>query len=115
MQFFLTQYRVCFHQDKSAFIPLPQFNSDLNDPEVHDGTVPSFESEERTFSWQEKVFSKTELRFYSNADNCNTSLQQKYHRLVSQIDHEKESRLFSYTEADGYSEKVTVIRPHHIL
>ncbi|XP_012271711.1 Meckel syndrome type 1 protein [Orussus abietinus] len=57
--------------------------------------------EERSFSWQEKVFAPFEIKFYEDEKNCLTDYQKEYYRRIVEGNVEG-SRLFSYTQHDTY-------------
>ncbi|XP_069683999.1 tectonic-like complex member MKS1 [Periplaneta americana] len=99
--------RVRLQHDKSSFIPLPQFQQDESDiqstPRPHN---EGLEMEERTFSWQEKVFSPFEISYYRYAGNCHTALEEKYHKAVVELCREStpNNRLFTYTDGDDFTD-----------
>lgn len=100
--------RVVLKPVKNAFIPLPQFDldkttssSDLSSQNDDDQS----DVEEYTFKWQEKIFSKSEIKHYSNLSNCKTKLQETYHENVAEIlksskNHQR--KLFTYVDVDNY-------------
>ncbi|PVD32888.1 hypothetical protein C0Q70_08335 [Pomacea canaliculata] len=61
--------------------------------------------DERTFQWQEKVFSQREVELYGNEQNCFNVLDKKYHEEVTAIiaKGRPTNRLFSYVDHDHYS------------
>ncbi|XP_076750072.1 Meckel syndrome, type 1 [Xylocopa sonorina] len=59
------------------------------------------EEEDRILNWQEKVFSPSEVSFYSEEGNCLTECQKFYHREIKEKNLEG-SRLYTYTENDSY-------------
>lgn len=70
------------------------------------------EVEERTFSWQEKVFSPFEISYYQYSGNCHTALEEKYHKDIVELCQENtpNNRLFTYTDVDDFTdmEEVTI-------
>lgn len=111
--------RVRLQHDKSTFIPLPQFQQD----ESHVQSTPHLsaerllEIEERTFSWQEKVFSPFEVSYYQYAGNCHTALEERYHKDVIRLGKENtpNNRLFTYTDADDFTDMEEVTISENIL
>ncbi|CAL7949338.1 unnamed protein product [Xylocopa violacea] len=59
------------------------------------------EEEDRIFNWQQKVFSRFEVSFYSVEGNCLTECQKLYYREIKEKNLEG-SQLYSYTENDSY-------------
>ncbi|XP_063244056.1 tectonic-like complex member MKS1 [Bacillus rossius redtenbacheri] len=61
--------------------------------------------EEREFSWQEKVFSPSEVSYYKFAGNCHSPLEEKYHEDVARLWEAgmPTNRLFTYTDVDKYT------------
>ncbi|PNF41968.1 hypothetical protein B7P43_G14645 [Cryptotermes secundus] len=99
--------RVRLQHDKSSFIPLPQFQQDEGDVQpTQDHNQEGLEVEERTFSWQEKVFSPFEISYYQYAGNCHTALEEKYHKDIVQLSQENtpNNRLFTYTDVDDFTD-----------
>ncbi|KAJ8980389.1 hypothetical protein NQ317_009383 [Molorchus minor] len=58
----------------------------------------------KTFSWQEKRFSKYEMDYYREIHNCITDLEKEYHAKVIKDDQnaEQDPVVFSYIDEDGY-------------
>ncbi|XP_067015831.2 tectonic-like complex member MKS1 isoform X2 [Anabrus simplex] len=103
--------RVKLKREKSSSIPLPNFEpggggDDRAEDEGEDADDDSEEIEERTFSWQEKVFSPFEMSYYIYPGNCHTPLEEMYHEKVTKLCEggKPANRLFTYTEADNYGE-----------
>ncbi|KAK3919061.1 Meckel syndrome type 1 protein [Frankliniella fusca] len=114
--------RVHLRHVKAAHIPLPQFINEDQERD-NDGTSSasatasvtvsgtsqargnSSEDEVKTFSWQEKVFSRFEIELYKSLANCHTALQEQYHKQVITINrqHSGQERLFSYVHNDDIS------------
>lgn len=114
--------RVHLRHVKAVHIPLPQFISedqerDLDGASSASATASvtvsgtsqvrgnSAEDEIKTFSWQEKVFSRYEVELYKNLSNCHTALQEQYHKEVTILhrQHTQQDRLFSYVHNDNVS------------
>lgn len=53
------------------------------------------------FSWQEKVFNRKEIEFYSKESNCLTDRDKHYHGTVLGRS-ESPTRLFSYVDEDDF-------------
>lgn len=84
-------------QQKSPLAELLAEESE--DGETRDSNF--LEEEDRIFSWQEKVFSPSEIDFYADEKNCLTDCQREYCRRIR--DEELHGvRLYSYTEDDSY-------------
>ncbi|XP_021913659.1 Meckel syndrome type 1 protein-like isoform X2 [Zootermopsis nevadensis] len=100
--------RVRLQHDKSMLIPLPQFQQDESHVQStpHISTEGLQETEEKTFSWQEKVFSPFEISYYQYAGNCHTALEERYHKDVIRLCQENtpNNRLFTYTDADDFTD-----------
>lgn len=60
------------------------------------------EKETKTFSWQGKVFSRTEAEFYAKESNCLTDTEKQYHEIITNLD-EFPGRLFSYVQGDNFN------------
>lgn len=75
------------------------------------------EIEERTFSWQEKVFSPFEISYYQYSGNCHTALEEKYHKDIVKLCHENtpNNRLFTYTNVDEFTDMEEVSLYESIL
>lgn len=115
--------RVHLRHVKAAHIPLPQFvnedqERDLDGASSASATASvtvsgtsqargnSSDDEIRTFSWQEKVFSRYEIELYNEIANCHTALQEQYHKEIRTIIHRQNSqqeRLFTYVHNDNVS------------
>lgn len=54
-----------------------------------------------TIRWQQKVFSKTELIYYGEKDNCKSELEKRYHQMISNEPREA-GLIFTYTNVDNY-------------
>jgi Meckel syndrome type 1 protein len=96
---------------------VPQFQQDESDVQ----SMPHFgaeglETEERTFSWQEKVFSPFEISYYQYAGNCHTALEERYHKEILELCQENtpNNRLFTYTDADNFTEMEEVTLSENI-
>ncbi|XP_023228686.1 Meckel syndrome type 1 protein-like [Centruroides sculpturatus] len=63
--------------------------------------------EQYTFEWQEKVFSRQEIEWYSNIENCVNFVEKKYHEDVLRLKEETvpKRRLYTYVNADVVSGK----------
>ncbi|XP_043468794.1 Meckel syndrome type 1 protein homolog [Leptopilina heterotoma] len=59
------------------------------------------EEEEYTFSWQEKVFSPFEVKYFSEEKNCITDIQKDYHKKIADDDIEG-SRLYTKINEDSF-------------
>ncbi|XP_049838269.1 Meckel syndrome type 1 protein isoform X1 [Schistocerca gregaria] len=99
--------KVRFQLPKTRNIPIPQFTPRENDKQRTNANDNTPEYEEHTFSWQEKVFSKSEVEFYRHSGNCRTPLQEQYHQEVSEWSDDT-GHLFTYIDADGFNEEVSV-------
>ncbi|KAH0558000.1 Meckel syndrome type 1 protein-like [Cotesia glomerata] len=88
-------------QQKSPLVDL--FDSE---EEIHDSNY--LESEEKTISWQEKIFSSSEVKLYSEEKNCKSQLQKDYHELITS-ENVQGSRLFTYTVGDSYRRDKTAV------
>lgn len=77
-----------------------------SDEEIHDSNY--LESEEKTIRWQEKIFSSSEVKFYSEEKNCKSQLQKDYHELITS-ENVQGSRLFTYTADDSYRRDKTAV------
>lgn len=53
--------------------------------------------EEKEFKWQERVFSKNEILYYKNANNCVTAKDREIHELVKNLEPESQKCLFSFS------------------
>lgn len=100
--------RVVLKPVKNAFIPMPQFDLDktTTSSEVSSQNEDDqSDAEEYTFKWQEKVFSKTEIKNYSNQSYCKTKLHEKYNEKVLELMKSSKNyqrKLFSYVDVDNY-------------
>lgn len=56
------------------------------------------ESEERDFLWQERVYSRNEIVFYSNPSNCITAESKRIHDEVKDLDSRAQKWLFSFSK-----------------
>ncbi|XP_008560199.2 tectonic-like complex member MKS1 [Microplitis demolitor] len=81
-------------QQKSPLVEL--FDSQ---EEIHDSNY--LESEEKTITWQEKIFSSLEVKLYSEEKNCSTKIQKDYNEIIKNKSIQG-SRLFTYTSDDAY-------------
>lgn len=53
--------------------------------------------------WQEKIFSKTELSYYGQSENCKTVTEKKFHQKVKALSQGHEAGLlFTYTDDDKF-------------
>lgn len=53
--------------------------------------------------WQEKIFSKTELSYYGQSENCKTEVEKKFHQKVKALPEGLEAGLlFTYTDDDKF-------------
>lgn len=100
-------FRVILQPVKSKFIPAPpdseKSTSTLESQVQKD--EPESEMEEYVFSWQEKIFSSSEIAKYSNISNCKTKLHEKYHDEISKLyksKHSHKRKLFTYVDVDNY-------------
>lgn len=66
------------------------------------------EEEEYTFSWQEKVFSPFEVKYFSEEKNCITDLHKDYHEKISSEDIEG-CRLYSKIHEDSYYPDISLL------
>ncbi len=79
----------------------------LSNVEEHEtGLDPQFnEREEFEFSWNEKIFSPREFKYYSEEKNCISSLDKEYHKEVKKLVAEgtvsPSNRIFTYTSKDN--------------
>ncbi|XP_076452479.1 tectonic-like complex member MKS1 [Babylonia areolata] len=67
--------------------------------------VAKQDKEERSISWQEKVFSQREVELYSKEENCDSIVDQKYNEEVMAIvaKGRPTNRIFTYVDHDAYS------------
>lgn len=63
-----------------------------------------------TFQWQEKIFSRQEIEWYSKEENCVNFVDKKYHEEVTLMREEEilPRRLFTYVNTDVVSGKFTL-------
>ncbi|XP_058460975.1 tectonic-like complex member MKS1 [Malaya genurostris] len=97
------KFRITLKQIYSL-IELPMLDQNL-EPETCK-ELSNSRNEQLVIVWQEKVFSRYELDYYSIKDNCKTELQRNYHHTIKssgRIIDEYESRIFSYTDAENYT------------
>ncbi|XP_065095010.1 tectonic-like complex member Mks1 [Ochlerotatus camptorhynchus] len=87
-----------------SLIEIPRFDQSN---EVDPFEAQSNNAEEQLdITWQEKVFSKYEIEYYSIRENCTTDLQKSYHHTINAsefTEQEKGGKIFSYTTADNYA------------
>ncbi|XP_058827454.1 tectonic-like complex member Mks1 [Topomyia yanbarensis] len=87
-----------------SLIEIPNFDQTI-EPDAYKEPSNS-ENEQLVIEWQEKVFSRYELDYYSNKDNCNTDLQKNFHHTIKTsglIAKDYESKIFTYTTAENYT------------
>lgn len=65
------------------------------------------ESEDVTFFWQQKRFSKTEFKLYAKRRNCSSDLEKEYHEIIKKST-EKPCRLFSYVQNNNLCDEEQV-------
>ncbi|XP_063982257.1 tectonic-like complex member MKS1 [Diachasmimorpha longicaudata] len=80
--------------------------SELFESECETRDSNFLETEERTFTWQEKVLSPFEVNFYKEEKNCIKDTHKKYRERIIKDDI-KGSRLFTYTADDSYHRSAT--------
>lgn len=101
---FLTRqiiFRIKISQQESALAELIE-----NDEELRDSNY--LEDETHVFSWQEKIFSRSEIDFYKDEKNCLTDCQKEYHRWI--VDNNVEgSLLYSYTQDDCFKPRNDIL------
>lgn len=98
---------VCFrvHLKKLySIIHIPKFekiqSSNSNDQQSTDY------AEEIELDWQQKVFSKTEIKYYEQKENCKSELEKRYHSLIKENQNVNEKQLmFTYINDDCYLSK----------
>lgn len=91
---------------KSSMIPLS------NVEEQETGLDPQYnEREEFEFSWNEKIFSPSEFRLYSDAQNCHNTLEKQFHnditKLIANGTSSPSNRLFTYTSKEKVPKRVS--------
>ncbi|KOC65817.1 Meckel syndrome type 1 protein like protein [Habropoda laboriosa] len=97
--------RVKIVQQRSLLVELLENEGDTRDSNF-------LEEEDRTFNWQEKVFSPFELSFYSEEKNCLSECQKEYYRQIKEKDIQG-SQLYTYTQNDlYYAEKELLTKPY---
>ncbi|XP_055628149.1 tectonic-like complex member Mks1 [Toxorhynchites rutilus septentrionalis] len=87
-----------------SLIEIPRFDSSIDEEPLEEPS--NSEEEHLDIAWQEKVFSKSEIDYYSARDNCHTELQNAYyHKIKSSRLTEQKSRgkIFTYTAADNFA------------
>lgn len=57
-----------------------------------------YESEERDFHWQERVYSRNEIILYSDPNNCVTLESKRIHEDVKDLDSGSHKWLFSFSQ-----------------
>ena len=70
-----------------------------------------YETQEVELSWKEKLFSKRELDFYCEENNCSTVEDYNYHAMISNLDimaSRKNDRIFTYTDSDRFFPEVLI-------
>ncbi|XP_063926830.1 tectonic-like complex member MKS1 [Zophobas morio] len=72
----------------------------LRQVESFDDDSPQWDT--KTFVWQQKVFSKSEIEFYKDEKNCVTDLEKKYHLDVVKLAPDAKWSLFSYVNDDDF-------------
>lgn len=101
-------FRVVLKPVKNVLIPLPQFDLDKTTSSSETSSQNAEDQgdyEDYTFRWQEKIFSKTEIKIYSSLSNCKTKLHEQYHEKVSDMLKNYttyKGKLFTYIDVDNY-------------
>uniref|UniRef100_T2M4C4 Meckel syndrome type 1 protein n=1 Tax=Hydra vulgaris TaxID=6087 RepID=T2M4C4_HYDVU len=90
----------------SAIIPT-KVGFDRNAFEMVERNKKEKEKKEIVIFWQEKLFSQEEFDYYSDALNCNTALEQKYHEDIETIKRlhgeRPNKKVFTYTDSDSFT------------
>lgn len=99
--------RVILKPVKNAFIPMPQFDLEktTSSESSSQNEDDQLDAEEYIFKWQEKVFSKTEIKNYSNESSSKSKLHERYHESALNIlksSKNYQRKLFSYVDVDNY-------------
>lgn len=93
-----------------SFVKVPKFNAEqLNDADDLD------EIEFYNFLWQQKEFSKSEIKWYSKLENCKNDREKDYHKKITEdnryLDETGEvcytGKIFSYVNDDEFHERGT--------
>lgn len=93
-----------------SFVKVPKFNAEqLHDAEDLD------EIEFYNFQWQQKQFSSSEIRRYSNLENCKTDREKEYHKRITEdnryLDEKGDvcytGKIFSYVNDDEFRDEKT--------
>ncbi|XP_055599113.1 tectonic-like complex member Mks1 [Uranotaenia lowii] len=85
-----------------SLIEIPRFDQ----PNETDACeTPNCEVEQLDISWQEKVFSRYEIDYFSVRENCSSELQKSYHNMIKSsglAENRTKEKIFTYTSADNY-------------
>lgn len=109
---FLKHFSVFFNRitlkTLHSFVKVPKFNAEqLSDAQDLD------EIEFYNFQWQQKEFSSSEIKLYSDAENCKNERTKEYHRRITEdnryLDENgaicSSGKIFSYINEDNYRER----------
>ncbi|XP_026487116.2 uncharacterized protein LOC113394129 isoform X2 [Vanessa tameamea] len=87
-------------KSREEIITLPNFEEYKDKSyEEHLHVLDKNKISEYTFKWQEKVFSSYELQKYSDAYNCSSETEIKYHDMIKDTN-VKSNKVFTYIDED---------------
>lgn len=90
-------------------ISIPRFDifsiDDKNEKETEDS------HNEKTFSWQQKIFSTTQIHNYSDLKNCTNDIEKNYNKIITENSLDPKShgsKIFSYVHNDKFEGDNTI-------
>ncbi|XP_055388423.1 tectonic-like complex member Mks1, partial [Condylostylus longicornis] len=93
---------------KTASNSNPDENKKIHDYENDNGDDNDDSIEIINLEWQQKVFSRYEIEYYKDIQNCITDLQKEYHEWIirdnldGQIKNGKHNKIFTYVDSDHF-------------
>lgn len=87
-----------------SLIEIPRFDQSNEDDPFEDTSNNA--EEQLDIAWQEKVFSQSEIEYYSVRENCTNDLHKSYHHTINSAEltkNENGRKIYSYTTADNYA------------
>ncbi|CAG9807981.1 unnamed protein product [Chironomus riparius] len=86
-----------------SIIQIPKFEKILSIPSVSVDQQSTDFAETIELDWQQKIFSKTEVKYYEQKENCKSELEKRYHALIRENPNVNEKQLiFTYINDDAY-------------
>lgn len=91
----------------TTLIKVPKYHHTKTDRNVQPNeTADDDEIESHTIRWQQKRFSRKEITFFADKENCQTDAQKEYHQTIKRYELDSDDRsvgkIFTYVSEDSF-------------